>query len=73
MGSGLRMSFDILHPAHGKLTSLRVLCVPLVALFTLGFPKAPGSSPLAIRGTHKLAGSFFNRHAVVVKDHIDSL
>ena len=36
------------------------------ALFTLGFPSTPGSSPLVIRSTHKLAGSFFNRHAVEV-------
>ena len=34
------------------------------ALFTLGFPPTPGSSPLVIRSIHKLAGSFFNRHAV---------
>src|SRR3989344_4234921 len=34
------------------------------ALFTLAFAAAPGSSPLAIRSTHKLASSFFNRHAV---------
>ena len=34
------------------------------ALFTLGFPSTPESSSLVMRSTHKLAGSFFNRHAV---------
>gem|GEM_PF-4171362 len=38
----------------------------IVALFTLGFPSTPDSSSLVMRSTHKLAGSFFNRHAVVV-------
>ncbi len=34
------------------------------ALFTLGFPSTPCSSHLVMRSIHKLAGSFFNRHAV---------
>ncbi len=33
------------------------------ALFTLGFPAAPPHKGLAC-STHKLVGSFFNRHAV---------
>ena len=36
------------------------------ALFTLGFPSTPSSSLLVMRSIHKLAGSFFNRHAVEV-------
>ena len=65
-GSGLRHDFSKLHPAHGKLTWLRVLClIQYCALLTLGFPKTPSHKDL-VCNKHKLVGSFFNRHAVIV-------
>ena len=68
-GSGLLLDFSKIHPAHGKLTWLRVLCALLFfALLTLGFPLAPPHKGLAC-SAHKLVGSFFNRHAVT--PHLD--
>ena len=40
-----------------------------IALLKLGFPKAPPLYGLA-RSTHKLVGSFFNRHAVEVASNL---
>ena len=67
VGSGLHNCFQLFHPAHGKLTSLRVLCVRLLfrAIHTR-FRCGSGRETLASR-THKLVGSFFNRHAVTVR------
>lgn len=47
MGSGLHVSFDTLHPAHGKLIWLRVIYLLPIALFTLGFPTAPPHNGLS--------------------------
>ena len=38
VGSGLLQSFDYIHPAHGKLTWLRVLCMLLIRAINTRFP-----------------------------------
>ena len=66
-GAGLHDLLQSLHPAHGKLIPFRVLSLPLLfALFTLAFTMPPWGFHLD-KDKDRLAGSFFNRHAVAPK------
>ena len=81
--SGLPSTFIEVHPGHGKITWFRVLCMlhscpyfqtlesPKMwagfALLTLGFPITPPAQRDQLSNIHKLVGSFFNRHPVILK------
>ena len=63
-GSGLPSSFDKVHPAHGKITWLRVLYKrQLVRAINTRFPCEYAQQGLSCH-LYRLVGSFFNRHAV---------
>ena len=48
-GSGLPQPFGCVHPAHGKLISIRVVCIPYNCPIQTRFPYAFGGLPLRRR------------------------
>lgn len=51
VGSVLPLLLQRVQPGHGLLTRFRVMCMPLNALFRLGFPMPSDQRPLSSRHT----------------------